>query len=102
MIVIVRPQSLRVSQHRLLRRTIVRTHRLLGVALCLVLFPLAAAHAQNLITNPRFDRDLSGWTIQQGSVVWANQDAGGGRFSGSMEARPGWRTNPPAGRKRFR
>jgi hypothetical protein len=66
----------------------VRTHRLLGVALCLVLFPLAAAHAQNLITNPRFDRDLSGWTIQQGSVVWSNQDAGGAAFSGSMDASP--------------
>ena len=63
-----------------------RTHRLLGLALILVLCPLTGAHAQNLVTNPKFDHDLTGWLVQQGSAVWSSQDAASSAFSGSMEA----------------
>ena len=54
-------------------------HRLLGVALCSVFVPLASAHAQNLLTNPKFNHDLSGWVLQQGSAVWSTPDAGASR-----------------------
>jgi hypothetical protein len=57
-------------------------------ALFLLLLPLIAAPAaaQNLIANPGFDQDLSGWTysIQDGLVAeWSNEDANGALNSGS-------------------
>ncbi|HEV8238014.1 MAG TPA: hypothetical protein VGS57_01445 [Thermoanaerobaculia bacterium] len=61
-------------------------NRLLGVALCCVLFPLAGAQAQNLVSNPNFDHDLSGWIVQEGAAVWSADDAAASAFSGSMDA----------------
>jgi hypothetical protein len=85
---IVQRTFVRVFLHDFHRRPNVRKHRLLGAALCSVFLPLAGAHAQNLVTNPRFDHDLSGWVIQQGSAVWSAQDAGASPFSGSLDATP--------------
>jgi hypothetical protein len=60
----------------------------LGVALGLALLPLAGARAQNLVTNPAFDHDLEGWTVEQGAAVWSPQDAAASLFSGSLAALP--------------
>jgi len=62
-------------------------HRL-GVALVLALLPLAGARAQNLVTNPTFDHDLEGWTVEQSAAVWSPQDAAASPFSGSLAALP--------------
>jgi hypothetical protein len=57
-------------------------------ALCLLFFSAAGARAQNLVPNPGFDRDISGWTAPQGSVQWFSLDASGSAFSGSLSAEP--------------
>ena len=52
-------------------------------------FVLAApAAAQNLLQNPGFTTDLSGWTVNAGagSIAWNALDASGSASSGS--ARP--------------
>ena len=64
-----------------------------------VLVALAAepGSAQNLLVNPGFDRDLSGWTVttrvgnpsdppgsEEASVTWASEDAAGSPSSGSV------------------
>jgi hypothetical protein len=64
----------------------------------LTLFASSAdlAFAQNLLTNPGFDRDLSGWTVSthfspsqepglaEASVAWATDDVKGSSVSGSV------------------
>ena len=64
-----------------------RIERIVGAA-CLSFLFVAGAGAQGLVPNPGFDRDLSGWTVQQGSAVWSSQDAGGSPASGSLFATP--------------
>ncbi|HEX3131339.1 MAG TPA: hypothetical protein VH394_28640 [Thermoanaerobaculia bacterium] len=44
--------------------------------------------AQNLVSNPGFDQDLSDWTVQDGSANWASLDAGGSSSSGSLHVAP--------------
>lgn len=50
-----------------------------GLSLLAVLLPTGAA-AQNLVVNPDFDADLSGWT---GNGVWSSLDLVGSPSSGS-------------------
>lgn len=59
----------------------------------LVLFSFALGSSllgQNLLTNPGFDANLTGWQNQGG--VWAAADAGNSPASGSVQL-----THPPAG-----
>lgn len=51
-----------------------------GLCLLAVLLPVGAA-AQNLVVNPNFDVDLSGWTAAGG--VWSPLDLAGSPSSGS-------------------
>jgi hypothetical protein len=57
-------------------------------AVCLLFLSAMGTQAQNLVPNPGFDHDISGWTAPQGSVLWSNLDAGGSAFSGSLSAEP--------------
>ena len=59
-----------------------------GLAAALVLFALPAA-AQNLLSNPRFDTDLSGWSYDPNAVQWSNRDAKGSSASGSARVSNG-------------
>lgn len=51
----------------------------------------AAAEVQNLLVNPTFDRDLTGWfttfSTGQGSATWSPLDANGATTSGSAQIR---------------
>ncbi|HEV8238015.1 MAG TPA: hypothetical protein VGS57_01450 [Thermoanaerobaculia bacterium] len=71
-----------------------RIHHLLGGGLGLVFASLACARAQNLITNPSFDHDLSGWTVEQGTPVWSAQDAESSPSSGSLATPSATLTQP--------
>lgn len=55
------------------------------VLLLSVLFALPSpAAAQNLLANPHFDTDLSGWPINNGGVFDGTRDANGSASSGSV------------------
>ena len=49
-----------------------------------------AVQAQNILVNPDFASDLSGWTLQLngGSITWTPLDANGSATSGSAEVTP--------------
>lgn len=51
---------------------------------------IGSAHAQNLIVNPNFDTDVSGWTADAGTSIFrdSSQDAGGSATSGAMSVFP--------------
>ena len=79
---------------RIRRRTL---RRLFPLSLLLLLFA-APALSQNLLVNPGFDRDLSGWTVATdvypsgradvyASAAWSASDAQGAVSSGSAELR---------------
>lgn len=60
---------------------------IMTLAGCLFLFA-EGVQAQNLVPNPRFDQNLSGWLLQPGNAVWDSADAGGSSTSGSLLAVP--------------
>ena len=45
----------------------------------------AAASAQNLLSNPNFDTDLSSWHSEGATIAWDSQDADGSSSSGSAK-----------------
>jgi hypothetical protein len=51
---------------------------------------IGSAHAQNLIVNPNFATDVSGWTADTGTSIFrdSSQDAGGSATSGAMSVFP--------------
>jgi hypothetical protein len=53
------------------------------IAAAILASPLAA-EAQNLLANPRFDTDISGWRFVSGWVNWSSDDAEGSTSSGSL------------------
>ncbi|MGE5233129.1 MAG: hypothetical protein ACM3OB_03385 [Acidobacteriota bacterium] len=61
-----------------------------GAAACLLLLVLAPASAQNLVVNPGFDHDLSGWAATNipglHTTSWSPLDAAGSPSSGSLLA----------------
>jgi phospholipase/lecithinase/hemolysin len=59
------------------------------MAAWLLSFPLSAA---NLLTNPHFDANVSGWTSAQPflTATWNGIDASGSRTSGSVTLRNTW------------
>jgi hypothetical protein len=61
-----------------------RIEKTLILATCILLLGAAGAQAQNLVPNPRFDQNVDGWTLQQGSATWSNLDASSSAFSGSL------------------
>jgi len=66
----------------------VRIPQILKAAACMLFLSTAGTGAQNLVSNPGFDHDLSGWIGTDGSVVWSSMDANGSAFSGSLSAQP--------------
>lgn len=60
----------------------VKPSRLTLFVLVCSLVPLSA-FAQNLLTNPNFDQNLNGWTIEGGTAAWDPTDAAGSSASGS-------------------
>lgn len=65
-----------------------RIPQILNAAVCMLFLSTAGTEAQNLVSNPGFDHDLSGWIGTDGSVVWSSVDANGSAFSGSLSAQP--------------
>jgi hypothetical protein len=66
----------------------------LTIGACLLAGP-SGARAQNLVTNPRFTTNLSGWTIADSLVVptWSSLDANNSAASGSaLFTQPGLAT----------
>lgn len=61
---------------------IAKTIRLTLLVLVCSLVPLAAV-AQNLLTNPNFDQNLNGWTVEGGTAAWDSTDVAGSTASGS-------------------
>jgi len=63
------------------------------VSVCVAIAALASVSpplpAQNLIANPGFDSDLSGWTVILGSASWSPLDCCGNSGSGSASLRAG-------------
>ena len=54
---------------------------ILGVA---ILFVVSPTWSQNLVSNPDFDSDVTGWPpLSQASIVWASLDSSGSPVSGS-------------------
>ena len=57
--------------------------RLLRLSLVLIMLCSSAAHGQNLLANPSFTSDFSGWVNFVGDAVWDPLDANGSPSSGS-------------------
>ena len=80
-----------------------RTVRIAALSITTSLASWSIASAQNLIPNPGFDDDLSGWNFVE-DEVWTPDDATGQAGSGSAEisVSAGWgpacRDRPPARR----
>ena len=62
------------------------THSLVMRALLAAALALGAQslEAQNLVTNPTFDQNLSGWLLSNFDPTWTPLDAGGSPASGSV------------------
>jgi hypothetical protein len=76
---------------------------LLSITLLAVAYASGEASAQNLLKNPRFDRDLASWQVVDaadrapGAMSWSTADADGSSSSGSLELR----TSATFGRETF-